>query len=76
MRITIEIPHALHLALKAKAKEENCSMRDLILRAVQAQLHSPRMKFPRRDKLPLIHSKRPGTLKLDNNKIYKLISFP
>jgi hypothetical protein len=30
----------------------------------------------RRVKLPVIHSKRPGTLYLDNARIFELIEFP
>jgi hypothetical protein len=35
-----------------------------------------RRKPRRRVKLPLVPSKKPGTLQLDNVKIYEAISFP
>jgi hypothetical protein len=33
-------------------------------------------RSPKRIKLPLIASKRPGTVRLDNARIYDIISFP
>jgi antitoxin Phd len=39
-------------------------------------LKGNRRKLGRKVRLPLVRSKRPGTLHLDNAKIYELISFP
>ena len=43
---------------------------------VEGELRRPARKKKRRLKLPLIRSKRPGSLEVDNDKIYDLISFP
>jgi hypothetical protein len=55
----------LYRKLNAKAAKE----RQLILRAIEGALR-------RRVSLPLIRSKHPGTLDIDNAEIYELISFP
>ncbi len=76
MRTTVDIPDALYRELKTKAAREKRSVKELILRGVEGELRSPAKKHKRRIKLPLIHSKRPGSLDIDNDKIYDLISFP
>ena len=50
--------------------------KELILRGVEAELQSNRRKRGRRVSLPIIRSKRPGSLRLDNAKIYEIIPFP
>jgi len=75
MRTTIDLPDPLYRRLKAKAAEQGCSMKQLILRGVEAQLEGgPRKK--RRVKLPLVDSKEPGVLDLTNEQIYEIIPFP
>ena len=76
MRITVDVPDALYQQLKAKAARERLSIKKFILKSVESEVCSRSKKKGRRVTLPLIHSKRPGTLKLDNDKIYDLISFP
>lgn len=76
MRTTVDIPDALYRELKTKAAREKRSVKELILRGVEGELRSATKKQKRRIKLPLIHSKCPGTLDIDNDKIYDLISFP
>jgi hypothetical protein len=63
--------------LKTRAKQEGSSAKKLILRGVEQVLRDKRKK-PRhkRVKLPLIRSNRPGTLHLDNARIFDIISFP
>jgi hypothetical protein len=46
------------------------------LRGVESEVGKRGLKKKRRVVLPLIRSKRPGTLEVDNEKIYDLISFP
>lgn len=75
MRTTVDIPDALYRELKSKAAKEGTSVKEIILRSVEGGLH-PRKKSPRRVTLPLIPSKEPGTLKLDNETIYELIQLP
>ena len=62
--------------LKSKAARERCSVRELILRGLIAELSMESPKRGRRVVLPLIHSKRPGTLDIDNAKISELVPFP
>jgi hypothetical protein len=76
MRITIDIPEALYRQLMARAAREKRSVKALILQSVETMLHSPQTKKGHRVTLPLIRSKRPGSLEIDNEKIYQIISFP
>ena len=76
MRTTIDIPDALYRRLRARAAREGRTAKALILRGVERVL-STREPTPRRKvKLPLVASRRPGTLRLDNARIYDVISFP
>ncbi len=77
MRTTIDIPASLYQRLKARAANEGSSAKRLILRGVEQVLREKRTAHSRkRVKLPLITSKRPGTVRLDNARIYDIISFP
>lgn len=81
MRTTVDIPDALYRELKGKAAKEGRSVKELILRGVEGELHPPaRLKETARRKkkvrLPILKSKDPGTLKLDNDRIFDLIGFP
>ncbi len=76
MRITVDIPDALYRELKSKAAREKRSVKELILRGVEVELRVPRKKGARRVTLPIIFSKSPGTLEIDNAQIYDLISLP
>ena len=75
MRTTVDIPDSTYRELKAKAARRGCSVKKLILESVRNELH-PRSRRKGRIKLPLIHSKQPGTLRLTNEQIYELIPFP
>jgi hypothetical protein len=76
MRTTVDIPDPLYRELKGKAATEGRSVKQLILRGVEAELKSNPRKQGRRVSLPIIRSKRPGSLRLDNAKIYEIIPFP
>jgi hypothetical protein len=76
MRTTVDIPDTVYRLLKSRAASEGSSAKQLILRGVEQILKEPRRKRGRRVKLPLVRSRQPGTLHLDNAKIYKVISFP
>jgi hypothetical protein len=76
MRTTVDIPDVVYRELKAKALGENRSVKELILRGVETVLRSKSVKKNKRISLPLVRSKRPGSLEVDNDKIYDLISFP
>ena len=76
MRTTVDIPDSVYRRLKTRAASEGSSAKKLILRGVQLILKKVPPKSRKRIKLPLIHSKQPGTLELDNERIYEIISFP
>ena len=76
MRTTVDIPDPVYRRLKSRAATEGSSAKELILRGVQEVLKEGRRKSRRRIKLPIIRSKQPGTLELDNDKIFEIISFP
>jgi predicted DNA-binding ribbon-helix-helix protein len=76
VRTTVDIPDALYRELKSKAAREKRSVKELILRSVEVALRVRRKKSTRRITLPIISSKNPGTLKIDNAQIYDLIPFP
>jgi hypothetical protein len=77
VRTTIDIPASLYQRLKARAANEGSSAKRLILRGVEQVLREKHTAHSRkRIKLPLIASKRPGTVRLDNATIYDIISFP
>jgi len=75
MRTTVDIPDPTYRELKAKAVRRGCSVKELILESVQNELR-PRSRRKGRIKLPLVHSKEPGTLRLTNEEIYEIIPFP
>jgi hypothetical protein len=76
MRITVDIPDALYRQLMAKAAREKCSVKELIVRGVETGLRLPQAKKGTRVTFPLIHSKKPGSLEIDNAKIFEIIPFP
>jgi hypothetical protein len=75
MRTTVDIPDPLYRQLKGKAASEGRSVKEIVLRAVELELHAPPKKVTRM-KAPVIKSKNPGTLHLDNDKIFEIIPFP
>ena len=75
MRTTVDIPDPLYRELKGKAAGEGRSVKELILRSVEQELKGRRRKSSRTS-LPIVPSKRPGTLDLDNEKIFEIIPFP
>jgi hypothetical protein len=76
MRTTVDIPDPLYRELKSKAAREKRSVKELILRSVEVELRLLSRKRSRRVTFPLVPSRKPGTLMIDNAKIYELISFP
>jgi hypothetical protein len=76
MRTTVDIPDPIYRRLKTRAVLEGRSTKSLILQGVERVLreHPPAAK--RRVTLPLVRSKRPGAMRIDNARIYDVISFP
>jgi hypothetical protein len=75
VRTTVDIPDTLYRELKGKAAREGHSIKELILLGVEHELRS-RNRRTRPVSPPIVHSKRPGTLELDNAKIFEIIPFP
>lgn len=76
MRTTVDIPDQMYRRLKGRAAREGRSAKELILRGVAQILTDERRAPGRRVTIPLVRSKRPGTVTLDNARIYEIISFP
>ena len=76
MRTTVDIPDSLYRNLKSKAAGEGRSVKELILRGVEIELQLRPTRRRRPVSLPLVRSKQPGTVVLDNAKIFEIIPFP
>ncbi|MEZ5418532.1 MAG: hypothetical protein R2708_14480 [Vicinamibacterales bacterium] len=76
VRTTIDIPDATYRRLKAKAASDGRSVKSLLLDAAEQALAGAPAARPRRVALPLITTRRPGSLRLDNERIYDVIAFP
>jgi hypothetical protein len=76
MRTTIDIPDAMYRRLRTRAAAEGRSAKALVLQGVEHVLGSKPPAPGRRITLPLVRSKRPGTIRIDNARIYDVISFP
>lgn len=76
MRTTVDIPDSMYRRLKSLAAVQGCSIKDLVLRGVRAELQGKGSKRRRKlIKLPIIDSKRPGWLQLSNRRINEIL-FP
>jgi hypothetical protein len=76
MRTTVDIPDPVYRRLKTRAVREGSSAKELILRGVEHVLKQSRRGARKKIKLPIVRSKTPGKVQLDNAKIYEAISFP
>ena len=76
MRTTMDIPDALYRTIKIKAASEGITVKEFILRGVQVRLKEPPQAKPRKRKLPVLASKEPGVLRLDNEQIFDILGFP
>lgn len=75
MRTTVDIPDALYRELKSKAAREKTSVKQLILRSVTSDINSSKKPRRRRRSTPIVRSEHPGSLEIDNAKIYDIL-FP
>ena len=73
---TIRISDRLYSKVRQKAKSEGCTVDGLVARELDAALSRNTTKHNRRVRPPIIRSKRPGTLHLDNARIFEIIDFP
>ena len=76
MRTTVDIPDPVYRRLKVRAAREGRSVKELILRGAEHMLKSPERQTGRRVTLPIVRSKHPGSVRLDNARIYEIIGFP
>ena len=76
MRTTVDIPDVLYRQLKKKAAHEGTSVKKIVLRGVELELRGVPPRKTRRRRPPVIDSDKPGSLELDNAKIYEIIPFP
>ncbi len=74
MRTTIDIPDETYRGIKVLAAERGTTVRDLVLQGVELVLHQP-ARSRGRFAVPVIRSKRPGTLHLTNEQIDELTAF-
>jgi hypothetical protein len=76
MRTTVDIPDPIYRRLKVVAALEGCSVKELVLRGVKAELGGRKGTHKRKAiTLPIIDSKRPGWLRLTNQQINEIL-FP
>jgi len=76
MRTTVDIPDPVYRRLKAKAAQQGCSVKELVLRGLRAQLENrKRVGKGKRVALPIIGSRRAGWLQLTNSQINEIL-FP
>jgi len=76
MRTTVDIPDPIYRRLKTRAASEGSSAKELILRGVEKILKGDGRRARKKVKLPIVRCRRPGRVRLDNAKIYEIISFP
>lgn len=76
MRTTLDIPDPVYRMLKSKAAQEGKSVKAIVLRSVENELGLRKKKTGKRVKLPIVKSKTPGWLNIDNAKIAELVPFP
>jgi hypothetical protein len=75
VRTTVDIPDPLYRALKRTAAHEGRSVKELLVQGAELRLRAHPKKTGRR-RPPVIDSDNPGSLELDNAKIYEIIPFP
>ena len=77
MRTTVDIPDPIYRELKAQAAREGSSVKKLVLRGVElVRRGNSRKLSTKRVKSPVIPSKHPGTMQIDNAVIDDILSIP
>ncbi len=74
MKLVLNIPDETFRLLQEKSAQEGRSLESLILLAAEHLVS--RLSSSVRVRLPLVPSKRPGSLRLDNVRIYAVIELP
>jgi len=76
MRTPVDIPDPIYRHLKSAAALRGCSVKDLVLHGVKAELEGTKGRRKREAiKLPVVDSERPGWLQLTNRGINEIL-FP
>lgn len=77
VRTTVDIPDPIYRRLKSAAALRGCSVKDLVLLGVKAELEGSKVSQLKKKtvSLPIIDSKRPGQLRLTNRQINEIL-FP
>jgi len=74
VRTTVDIPDPTYRQLKSTAAQRGCSVEELILHGIAAELKGRTARLTKtRVTLPLVKSKRPGSLKLSNRAINEIL---
>ncbi len=73
MLTTIDIPDGMNRQLKSRALREGISTSELILRGIDHVLRSGRRKSAAPVSLPIVPSKRPGSVVLDSARIDRFV---
>ena len=74
MRTTVDIPDETYRQLKIKAANEGVPVRQIVLRGIQSELEPTISRKIKRFQVPVIRSKRPGTLNLTNEQIEEILA--
>jgi hypothetical protein len=75
MRTTLDIPDDAYRRLKIKAAMEGKTIRKIALRGIFREIDEPDSPLPRLSE-PILKSYAPGSIDIDNERIYDLIGFP
>jgi plasmid stability protein len=76
MRTTLDIPDEAYRRLKIKAATEGETIRKIALRGILREIgEQDTLPLPRLSE-PVLKSYAPGSIDIDNERIYDLIGFP
>jgi hypothetical protein len=76
MRTTVDIPDTKYRLLKGKAASEGTTVKALVMKGVEVVLSERSAPKRKQLKLPILRSTNPGSIDIDNERIYDLIGFP
>jgi hypothetical protein len=76
MRTTVDIPDTKYRLLKGKAASEGTTVKALVMKGVEVVLAESSVQNRKKLKLPILRSTSPGSIDIDNERIYDLIGFP
>jgi hypothetical protein len=74
MRTTIDIPETTLKRAKAAAALQGRSLKRFVVEAIESSLHAGSAPRRGRVSLPLVPSKRPGSVRLTGGKIARLLT--